>query len=188
MSEFAPSPERQEALPPPELAEPLRMGEASPEDQLEQSQIRDQLEQDARGAVEQSPDTDKARENLAAANAAPDNSEPVRLDRKFTLSHELKQIQRKLKTTDRSLSKVIHQPVVRAISETSGKTVARPSGLLGGGLVAFLGTSVYLFMARHIGLDYNYSVFLVLFFGGFAIGLGLELGVWAFTRNHSTAE
>jgi len=45
--------------------------------------------------------------------------------------------------------------------------------LLGGGILALLGTSSYLYLAKHIGFTYNYSVFLILFFGGFILGLSL---------------
>lgn len=97
---------------------------------------------------------------------------------KITLRHELNKIRHKLPAADRALSKVIHQPVVRITSEYVGKTVSRPSGLLGGGLVALVGTSVYLYLANHIGFTYNYGVFLVLFFGGFALGLLIEFVVY----------
>jgi hypothetical protein len=60
-------------------------------------------------------------------------------------------------------------------SEAAGRTVSRPSGLLGGGLVAFLGTTGYLYLARHIGFTYNYLVFLLLLAGGFILGVSLEL-------------
>jgi hypothetical protein len=76
---------------------------------------------------------------------------------------------------ERGLSKLIHQPAVRAVSEVGAKTVSRPSGLLGGGLLAFLGSSTYLFMTKYIGFRYNYLVFLLLFVGGFVLGLVLEL-------------
>ncbi len=79
----------------------------------------------------------------------------------------------------RTLSKVIHQPVVRAVSEPAGKTVSRPSGLLGGGLVAFLGTSAYLYLAKSTGMAYSYFVFIGLFVGGFVVGVALELLIHA---------
>lgn len=97
--------------------------------------------------------------------------------RQITLRRELKNIRRKLPAPQKALSKVIHQPVIRATSEFTGKTVSRPSGLLGGGIVALIGTSAYLYLAKHVGFEYNYGVFLVLFVGGFALGLLVELGV-----------
>ncbi|MDB5164834.1 MAG: hypothetical protein JWL89_460, partial [Candidatus Saccharibacteria bacterium] len=95
-----------------------------------------------------------------------------------TWNREIKNLQRKLPVLQRSLSKVIHQPVVRVASEAAGKTISRPSGLLGGGLVALIGTSGYLYTAKHAGFRYNYLVFLMLFAGGFIVGLILELLIW----------
>ena len=93
----------------------------------------------------------------------------------ITYNRELKNIRRKLAPSERALSKVIHQPVVRVVSEVAGKTISRPSGILGGSVLAFLGTLSYAYLAHHIGFEYNYSVFLLLFVGGFALGLILEL-------------
>ena len=77
---------------------------------------------------------------------------------------------------------------MQAASDALGKTVTRPSGLLGGGLVAFLGSGSYLYLAKHIGFQYNYFVSTVLFVIGFAIGLGLELAVWFATKSHRESD
>lgn len=58
------------------------------------------------------------------------------------------------------MSKVIHQPVVRNVSEAAGKTVSRPSGLLGGSLMAFIGTSAYFYLAANQGFKYIIMLFL----------------------------
>jgi hypothetical protein len=75
----------------------------------------------------------------------------------------------------RALSKVIHQPVVDAISRASENTIARPSGLLVGGAVALIGSSILLYTAKHYGFRYNFLAFALLFVGGFVLGLALEL-------------
>ncbi len=87
----------------------------------------------------------------------------------------LQNVRKKLPAHDRTLSRVIHQPAVEAVSEVASKTVARPSGFLGGSLVAFLGTAGFLFLTKYFGYSYNYTVLMVLFVGGFALGLILEL-------------
>lgn len=99
-----------------------------------------------------------------------------------TFQKEMTYVRRKLTPTEKLASKVIHQPVVKTVSNVSSKTITRASGLLGGGLVAFLGTSVYLYLTKDIGLKYNYSVFIVLLILGFAIGVVLELLVRLITR------
>lgn len=120
-------------------------------------------------------------ENLKASEEASAPAPRLNVNRELrqiTLRRELQHIRRKLPAPQRALSKVVHQPVVRATSEFAGKTVSRPSGLLGGGIVALIGTTTYLYLAKHIGFEYNYGVFILLFVGGFALGLLLELAVY----------
>lgn len=93
----------------------------------------------------------------------------------MTFQRTLTRIRHKLPATDKALSKVIHQPVVEAISQVGEKTVARPSGVLGGSIFAFLGSSLFLWASKHYGFRYNYLLFVIFFVGGFALGLALEL-------------
>lgn len=97
----------------------------------------------------------------------------------------LRATQRKLPKTSRRFSKVVHNDVVNAVSEVGAKTVARPSGLLGGSMVAFFGSVIFLYYARHYGFRYNYLVLFILFALGFAVGALIELIVWAlYSRRH----
>jgi hypothetical protein len=137
-------------------------------------------------ATKESAEIKKVLEKLKASNteAAKDNdisNRPIGPDlKKSTFNKEIRHIRRKLNKTDRLGSRIIHQPIVRTVSEASSKTITRPSGLLGGGLVAFLGTTTYLYLAKHIGLTYNYSVFLFLLVIGFVLGLIAETLVHVF--------
>ncbi len=107
-----------------------------------------------------------------------DNEPSVRSVNKELLKNnfgkEISHIRKKMNSSDRVGSKIIHQPLIRSLSEVSSKTLTRPSGLLGGGIVAFLGTGTYLYFTKHIGLKYNYTIFLLLLVGGFIIGLLIE--------------
>jgi hypothetical protein len=137
--------------------------------------------------AEQMQETARAAIHETAGNMAPlalpvddkpQDNQPLYIDKtvkKLRMKQSLSQVQRELTPMERGLSKLIHQPAVRAVSEVGAKTVSRPSGLLGGGLLAFLGSSTYLFMTKYIGFRYNYLVFLLLFVGGFVLGLVLEL-------------
>jgi hypothetical protein len=87
----------------------------------------------------------------------------------------LAQTQSKLSVSARAFSKFIHNPSIETISEVSSKTVARPSGLLGGGVGAFLGSLVLLYTSKYYGFEYNYTLFIVMFVGGFVAGLFIEL-------------
>lgn len=98
--------------------------------------------------------------------------------KKIALRRELKLVRSQLSPINRTISKLVHQPIIRVVSEVTDKTAGRPSGLLGGGLVAFIGTTAYYYMSVHVGFRYNYSVFFALFVGGFVLGLCLEFLVW----------
>lgn len=169
------------ALPTAEQAEKLRKGEKDP-----QQLVAEARKEIANNAEESSKPLEKM--NAAVESGKPHQSLNVNQELKaITLRRELNNIRRKLPATQKALSKVIHQPVVRAVSEVTGKTVSRPSGLLGGGLVALIGTSTYLFIANQSGIKYNYFVFLGLFIGGFILGLVLELAVYAATSSRRHA-
>ncbi|HET9174501.1 MAG TPA: hypothetical protein VFN56_04460 [Candidatus Saccharimonadales bacterium] len=100
------------------------------------------------------------------------------------LNSTLKHVQRRLPTTERVFSRFAHQSAVKAVSEVGSKTVSRPSGLLGGGVCAFLGSASYLYLAKHIGFHYNYLLFLMFFGGGFVLGIIIELLLFLARPNH----
>lgn len=179
MSERLPPAEQHEV---PTIPTPEALQTASPERHEKlKSQHQAETAHRAAKAREQAAHSAEAAakplERLEAAAAASKPTQPLNINRELkaiTLQRELKNIQRRLPAPQRALSKLIHQPAVRTSSELAGKTMARPSGFLGGSLVAFLGTSSYLYLAKTTGGSYNYFVFLVLFAGGFALGLLLE--------------
>lgn len=84
-------------------------------------------------------------------------------------------VRRRLTPTQRKLSTFIHIPSVEKVSEVGAKTVARPSGLMGGGIVALSGSLAVLYIARHIGFEVPNSLFMVLFVAGFLVGIIAEL-------------
>jgi hypothetical protein len=106
--------------------------------------------------------------------AAPTPAFVTRQLKLVTRTRLLKQVRRHLPLPEKVLSKVIHQPVVDSISEVAGKTVARPSGLLSGGIFAFVGSSASLFIAKHYGYRYNFLLWAMFFVGGFLVGLVVE--------------
>ncbi|MDL2363420.1 MAG: hypothetical protein QFB86_03520 [Patescibacteria group bacterium] len=170
-------------LPDAEHAEALRAGERDPVEALieARSTVAETAHEDAGKAV---------AESLKAAEGAGQTAPPQEINRELksiTLRRELNGIQRKLPAPKRALSKVVHQPVVRVASEAVGSTVSRPSGLLGGSIVAFIGTSAYLYLAKHLGFEYNFVVFLLLFTGGYIIGLLIELIVHLATASRRNA-
>lgn len=173
-------------LPDAEHAEKLRPGEQDPTAAL--AEARQEIAKNAKSEKQQDP-IEKLEQERETAQHVPKHGNINQDLKKITLQRELTQIRRKLSAPDRALSKIIHQPVVRAVSEASAKTISRPSGLLGGGIVAFIGTTGYLLLAKNLGFNrYNYVIFLVLFAAGFVIGMVLELLVWTATRSRHHAK
>ena len=121
-----------------------------------------------------------------SANHAP-APPPNKFLQKVSLKRELDSIRRKESVPERALSRIVHQPAVRAVSEAAGKTISRPSGLLGGGIVAFLGSSAYLYLAYHIGFTYRPTVFTVMLVAGFIVGLILEFFIRLVTKSKQSS-
>ncbi len=94
--------------------------------------------------------------------------------KKESYANLLKQARTHLPAASRQFSKVIHQKNIETISNVGAQTVARPSGLLGGGIGALIGSITLLYTSKHYGFKYNYAFFLVTFLVGFLVGLALE--------------
>lgn len=87
----------------------------------------------------------------------------------------LKKTQNQLSSPEKTFSKTIHNPVVEKLSDAGAKTIARPSGILFGGIGAFIGSIVIFFISKRSGFTYNYLLFILIFVGGYFIGLVVEL-------------
>ena len=114
---------------------------------------------------------------------SPDGNQPQYIDRAIKaigLKKELKSIRQKLPASQKLLSLAIHQPIIRKTSELGARTISRPSGLLGGGILAFFGSLIYLLFDKYIGLTYNYFIFILLFVTGFILSIFIELLVSTF--------
>ncbi len=94
----------------------------------------------------------------------------------------IKKTQSQLSTPEKTLSKVIHNPVVEKTSDIAAKTVARPTGILFGGIGAFIGTLVLLYISKRSGFTYNYLVFVLIFVSCYAAGSIVELLVGSARR------
>ncbi len=100
----------------------------------------------------------------------------------------LRKVRTNLKAPDRIFSYVVHNRVIESVSNVGAKTIARPSAFLGGSFAALLGSAILLYMSRQYGFTYNYTVFIVLFTGGFFLGLILELLLKLVSRNKHSSE
>ena len=109
---------------------------------------------------------------------SPESDQPIYIDRamkRVSLNNELKLIRTKLTSSQRLLSKSVHQPTIRRLSDVAAHTITRPVGLLGGGVLAFCGSLIYLLFSKYVGLRYNYLIFIMLFVLGYAIATAIEL-------------
>lgn len=105
--------------------------------------------------------------------------------RQETYTRSLRKIRQSLNLPNRALSKVVHQKHVEKVSNVAAQTVARPSVFLGGSFGALLGSAVLLYASRHYGFTYNYTVMLLLFVAGFALGGTIEIIFKLIRRKHS---
>ena len=83
---------------------------------------------------------------------------------------------------ERTFSKLIHAPLVEKTSEALGKTVVRPSGIVGATIAAFLGLLSIYSIAKFAGFELSGSEMPLLLATGFIIGLFVE---WAFKSARS---
>ncbi len=113
--------------------------------------------------IDKEPDTDLGMQQLLKSNA---------------YEHTLRRVQQKLPKTARAFSKIAHNKTVETVSNVSAQTVGRPSGILGGSICALMGSLILLYYSRHYGFKYNYSLFFLLFIGGFLVGALAELAIW----------
>lgn len=114
------------------------------------------------------------------ANKEPDTTIGTQSSLKaHAYEQSLKRVQKKLSKPDRTLSKVVHNKTVEAVSNVGAQTIARPSGILGGSICAFIGSVGLLYAAKHYGFRYNYLMLVLLFVAGFLLGSAIELIVWA---------
>lgn len=135
----------------------------------------------AHQATEQATSTDEIK--VGETGAQQPSSQYVGQQLKnLSFERTMTRIRRQLSSPDKALSKVVHQPVVQAVSRVGEQTIARPSGLLGGSICAFVGSCVFLWASKHYGFRYNYLMFLLFFVVGFAFGLGLELATYGLRK------
>lgn len=100
---------------------------------------------------------------------------------KQTFDRTLTSVRRHLTTPEKQLSKFIHRPLVEKISDFGGKTIARPSGILLGGIFSFVGSLGVYLIARHLGGELRYSIFAATLIGGYLLGLIVEFFWWLMT-------
>lgn len=94
---------------------------------------------------------------------------------KHGYNQTMKRVQRKLPANQRRFSKVIHNPMIETASDVASGTIARPSGLLAGGIMSVIINLLVIIICRYYGYEYNYLLGILGFVGGFLLGVSGEL-------------
>lgn len=89
--------------------------------------------------------------------------------------HTVDDIQTHLSPSEKRFSKIIHNEFVESISEAGAKTIARPSGILGGAILMVFGGLIVLFFAKRYGFEVPLSLYLFLYLVGFILFVLVEL-------------
>lgn len=175
MSEFEPKYENKEQykLTPEQSAEQQR----KIEDKLEKEAAKAETERDSIEAIRER--LEKAQQKQEAPQINKTESTGGEIGGHYGSSgvlkqasgRTIKQVQKQLPTADRAFSKVVHQPAVEAVSNAAEATVARPYGLLVGGIFSLISSIGVLYICRHYGYEYNFLVGLAAFGGGFIVGI-----------------
>lgn len=148
----------------------------------------ERLDKDAQNAQEKQPSLEEIRKRLEKAQEKQEKAEindqesrasetPISIGSSLQnqqIKRTIQQTQKQLKKPDRAFSKVIHQPAIQAVSSALEGTLARPSGLLMGGLFSVIGSIVVLWICRHYGYEYNFMIGLACLAGGFTFGVIVE--------------
>lgn len=156
---------------------PVKQAERPTSGEYTQAEQEQNIEQAQQAVAVESGST----EQVVVPQLEPTDDRPQFIDKAIKtlrLRQNLTHVQNRLTPTEKRFSKVVHQPLVQLISETGAKTVGRPSGILGGGLLALVGSLAYLWLTKRYELPYNYGFFLIFFAGGFVIGLAIEYGLY----------
>lgn len=179
MSEFAPKStenERGETLPTSEaeaLREKLEREQVS---KAEQAGENTSIEEAAR-RVEQLAVSSQEHSNVEKAHQPQQQHHPVMVGKQLkemAYSRSMTRVRKQLALPSRLFSRAVHSKVLDKPSEVLGNTVARPSGILGGAILAAFGTSTLLWLTKHYGYEYNYLAVILLFGIGLVVGISLE--------------
>ena len=158
-----------EALPPQAEQEIVKAETVDADRARHEAQARDKIKEIHKPKLETLDESARSASRIIRVPLA--SLEPV----VETITKTLTSIRQNLSPSQKKFSKVIHNPVISNVSEFTAKTLARPYAILAGGVVAVIGSGVYLYYTRHLGYQYNYFVPILLFGAGLAAGIAVEL-------------
>lgn len=132
----------------------------------EVTEARKTIESEAISGKETTPNRSEKKSQQAITKA----------EKTRTYKMTMQRAQNQMSKPSKAFSKFIHNPAVERTSDTLSATVARPSGILGAGVMGFIGISVVLYYARQNGfaVDNRYTLVIGLFIGGWILGMIFE--------------
>lgn len=87
----------------------------------------------------------------------------------------MESVRQNLRPKEIIASRVIHNSAVESISELSSKTIARPTSVITGSLVALICGVATIVIAKKVGFSLPYSVIIIFYIAGYLVGLLIEL-------------
>lgn len=165
------------------VAAATRKQEAAPEQAAEQS-----VDQEPTPAAESNaevPSSEEVKKLFLPADEAQPLPPPSNQVKTYAKNANLQVIRARLSAPEKQFSRFIHKPFVNSISEVTAKTLLRPAAFLCAAICTLVGSSYYVYVAKQTGYKYNFTVGLLLFVGGFVVGLVLELLYHVFARRSS---
>lgn len=116
------------------------------------------------------------KEHAPGGSEKKSKKEPVhRSHKQMTYKATMRRVEGRLPAYQRGFSRFVNNDRVDKVSNVASKTVARPSGLLGGGVVAFVALLVVTFYASRYGWEVSGSEFVIFVAVGWVLGLIAEL-------------
>lgn len=152
----------------------LSLKEQEPQNQESLKRQKEKL----KDVIEQQALTKEDYQKQSEANKHDSNPHRHYLTRKTKINvyHQtMDDVRSHLTPTEQRFSKIIHNDTVEAISDFGSKTIARPSGILGGATILVFGSFIVLFFAKRYGFEVPLSLFAALYIVGFIAMVTIEI-------------
>ncbi len=95
----------------------------------------------------------------------------TREDREASFNQTMDEVRKHIPRSSRPFSAFIHNPTIERVSETLGKTIARPNAILAGGVTAFVVVLSLYFYAKYAGFTLRGSETIIAFAVGWILGI-----------------
>ncbi|HMS92736.1 MAG TPA: hypothetical protein PKC05_04565 [Candidatus Saccharibacteria bacterium] len=109
-------------------------------------------------------------------------SKYTKQEKKQAYRKQIKKVQSQLPRGARTFSKIVHNPVVEAVSDATAKTIFRPSALIGGSITGLVFGLVIYIVARYYGYPISTLTLVLLLVVGAVLGVIVELVIGMFKK------